>query len=103
MPQPENPGDRSDAADAVSAREGSDEPQQVQGRAVRGRRASAQVAHAAPRRPAQVTLVERLGLALIRPRAALALAGDRMHAGRSGSDLLVAMVVLVLATQLRVL
>lgn len=50
-----------------------------------------------------MTLVERIGLALVRPRAALAIAGDRKHAGRSGSDLLVAMIVLVVATQLRAL
>jgi thiol-disulfide isomerase/thioredoxin len=47
------------------------------------------------------TRLERVGLALVRPRAALALAGDRRHAGRSGSDLLVVLAVLVLATQLR--
>jgi len=45
----------------------------------------------------------RLGLALVNPRAAFALAGDRDHAGRSGSDLLVSLVVLILATRLRVL
>jgi cytochrome c biogenesis protein CcmG/thiol:disulfide interchange protein DsbE len=43
----------------------------------------------------------RVGLAIVRPRAALALAGDRRHAGRAGSDLLLALVVLVIATQLR--
>lgn len=37
------------------------------------------------------------------PRAAFALAGDRDHAGRSGSDLLAALVVLIVATRLRVL
>lgn len=45
--------------------------------------------------------VERIGLVVVRPKAALALAGDRRYAGRSGSDLLIAMIVLVLATQLR--
>lgn len=50
-----------------------------------------------------MSLVSRLGLALVRPRAALALAGNREHAGRSGSDLLVAITVLVLVTQLRAL
>lgn len=50
-----------------------------------------------------MTLVERIGLALVRPRAAFAVAGDRKHVGRSGSDLLVAMIVLVVATQLRAL
>jgi len=39
----------------------------------------------------------------VNPRAAFALAGDRDHAGRSGSDLLVSLVVLILATRLRVL
>ncbi|NVB82681.1 MAG: TlpA family protein disulfide reductase [Kofleriaceae bacterium] len=46
-------------------------------------------------------MVERFGLALVRPREALALAGNRRNAGRSGSDLLLAFVVLVVATQLR--
>lgn len=45
--------------------------------------------------------VERFGLALVRPREALALAGNRRNAGRSGSDLLLAFLVLVVATQLR--
>ncbi len=45
--------------------------------------------------------LSRLGLAIVQPRAALALAGDRRHAGRAGSDLLLALVVLVIATQLR--
>ena len=49
------------------------------------------------------SLVARLGLALVRPTAALALAADRRHAGRSGSDLLAAICVLLLATQLRAL
>ena len=37
----------------------------------------------------------------MRPRAALAIAGDRRYTGRSGSDLLVAFAILVVATQLR--
>jgi thiol-disulfide isomerase/thioredoxin len=49
------------------------------------------------------SLVARLGLALVRPTAALAIAGDRRHTGRSGSDLLAAICVLLLATQLRAL
>jgi len=49
------------------------------------------------------TLLGRLGLALVRPRVALALAGDRQHAGRSGSDLILALLVFLLATQLRAL
>jgi thiol-disulfide isomerase/thioredoxin len=47
-----------------------------------------------------VTLLARLGLALVRPRTALAIAGDRRHAGRSGSDLLIALVALIAATTL---
>ena len=43
----------------------------------------------------------RLGLAIARPRWALALAGDRANAGRSGSDLILALVLVVVATQLR--
>ena len=39
----------------------------------------------------------------MRPRAALATAGDRDHAGRSGTDLLVAILGLILATRLRTL
>jgi thiol-disulfide isomerase/thioredoxin len=45
--------------------------------------------------------VARLGLAITHPRWALALATDRKHAGRSGSDLLLLLVVILLATQLR--
>ncbi|HSD88609.1 MAG TPA: redoxin domain-containing protein [Kofleriaceae bacterium] len=48
-----------------------------------------------------MNLVGRLGLAIVRPRAAFALAGDRRNAGRSGSDLLTAILVLLVATQLR--
>ena len=47
------------------------------------------------------TLVSRIGLAITKPRVAITLAGDRTHAGRSGSDLLLAILVLVFATQLR--
>lgn len=43
----------------------------------------------------------RLGLAIVQPSTALGIAGDRRNAGRSGSDLLAAIVVLLLATQLR--
>jgi thiol-disulfide isomerase/thioredoxin len=46
-------------------------------------------------------MLARLGLAIVRPRDALTLAGNREHAGRSGTDLLVAMLVLVLVTQAR--
>lgn len=45
--------------------------------------------------------VARLGLAISQPRWALALATDRKHAGRSGSDLLLLLVVILVATQLR--
>ncbi|HEY5926297.1 MAG TPA: TlpA disulfide reductase family protein [Kofleriaceae bacterium] len=48
-------------------------------------------------------LLDRIGMALVRPRAALALAGDRKHAGRSGSDLLLAILVLIVVTQPRAL
>ncbi|HEX5061869.1 MAG TPA: TlpA disulfide reductase family protein [Kofleriaceae bacterium] len=50
-----------------------------------------------------MTFGERIGAAIVRPSAALATAGDRKHAGRSGSDLLVMMLVLLVATQLRAL
>lgn len=50
-----------------------------------------------------MTFLGRLGLALVRPRIALALAGDRDNAGRSGSDLILAILVFLLATQLRAL
>jgi thiol-disulfide isomerase/thioredoxin len=46
-------------------------------------------------------LVARLGLAIVQPREALAIAGERRNAGRSGGDLLVAFAVLLLATELR--
>lgn len=40
-------------------------------------------------------------MAIVAPRAALAAAGDRRHVGRSGSDLLAALGLLLAATQLR--
>jgi thiol-disulfide isomerase/thioredoxin len=43
----------------------------------------------------------RLGLAITRPRWALAVAADRNHAGRSGSDLILLILMLLVATQLR--
>jgi thiol-disulfide isomerase/thioredoxin len=46
-------------------------------------------------------IIDRVGLALVRPRAAMALAGDRRDAGRSGTDLLVVIIVVLFATQLR--
>ncbi len=45
--------------------------------------------------------VGRMGLALVRPRAALESAGLRDHAGRSGSDLVGLLALLVIAAQLR--
>jgi thiol-disulfide isomerase/thioredoxin len=45
--------------------------------------------------------VARLGLAVVSPRWALAVAGDRRFAGRSGSDFIVAILLLLAATQLR--
>ncbi|MEO8705252.1 MAG: TlpA disulfide reductase family protein [Kofleriaceae bacterium] len=43
----------------------------------------------------------RIGLAIMHPRWALAVAGDRRFAGRSGSDLIRLIGILLLATQLR--
>jgi thiol-disulfide isomerase/thioredoxin len=43
----------------------------------------------------------RIGLAIGRPRWALAIAVDRRYAGRSGSDLIAMIAVLLVATQLR--
>jgi thiol-disulfide isomerase/thioredoxin len=48
-----------------------------------------------------MTFLSRLGLAIVRPRAAFALAADRDHAGRSGSDLLALILIVLVATQLR--
>lgn len=48
-----------------------------------------------------VGFLARLGLAVVRPQAALAVAGDREHAGRSGQDLLLALVVMLVVTQAR--
>lgn len=48
-----------------------------------------------------MTFLSRLGLAIVRPRAAFALAADRDHAGRSGSDLLAVILIVLIATQLR--
>ena len=44
--------------------------------------------------------VRRLGAAIVNPRAALALGGDRRESGRAGSDLLAAFGLLLLASQL---
>ncbi|MEP6865936.1 MAG: TlpA disulfide reductase family protein [Deltaproteobacteria bacterium] len=51
--------------------------------------------------PVQARLVARIGLAITNPRSAFAVAADRDHPGRSGSDLLAAIAVLLIATQLR--
>lgn len=51
-----------------------------------------------PRGP---SLFTRLGLAIVQPRRALTAAADRRHAGRSGSDLIAAIVLVLAATQLR--
>lgn len=48
-----------------------------------------------------MTFLGRLGLAITSPRAALATAADRGHAGRSGSDLIAVIGLFLLATQLR--
>lgn len=48
-----------------------------------------------------MSFVSRIGLAITKPRVAITLAGDRTQAGRSGSDLLLALLVLLVATQLR--
>jgi thiol-disulfide isomerase/thioredoxin len=52
-------------------------------------------------RPGGPGWLARIGLAVSGPRWALGLAADRRNAGRSGSDLVAAMVVLLLATELR--
>jgi thiol-disulfide isomerase/thioredoxin len=52
-------------------------------------------------RSAAPSFLARLGLAIAHPRWALAVAADRNYAGRSGSDLIAALVLLLAATQLR--
>ena len=52
-------------------------------------------------RPSAPGFLTRLGLAIAHPRWALTLAADREHTGRSGSDLIAAIVLLLAATQLR--
>jgi len=51
--------------------------------------------------PDRFGFVARLGLAITAPRDALALGGQRRYAGRSGSDLLAAIALLLAATELR--
>ena len=48
-----------------------------------------------------MSALQRLGLALVAPRWALAIARDRKHAGRSGSDLMLGLLALLVATSLR--
>lgn len=48
-----------------------------------------------------MTALYRIGLAIIRPRTALAVASDRSNAGRAGSDFIAMIAVLLVATQLR--
>jgi thiol-disulfide isomerase/thioredoxin len=50
---------------------------------------------------APTSFVSRIGLAVVRPRWALAIAGGRRHPGRSGSDLLKMLMLVLVATQLR--
>lgn len=47
------------------------------------------------------SFVSRIGLAVVRPQWALAIAGGRRHPGRSGSDLLAMILLVLAATQLR--
>jgi thiol-disulfide isomerase/thioredoxin len=51
--------------------------------------------------PGSPSFLGRLGLAIAYPRRALAVAADRHHAGRSGSDLIAAIVLVLAATRLR--
>ena len=46
-------------------------------------------------------LLARIGLAIVRPQWALAVASDRRFAGRSGTDLIALIAIVLLATQLR--
>ncbi len=49
------------------------------------------------------TFLTRIGLAIVRPQRALAIAGGRRHPGRSGSDLIALLLLMLAATQLRAL
>src|SRR3569623_1830426 len=97
----QDPRDRDDAVPPVPAGEGPGGDRDEQGRAVGGGGAGAQADRAAHDRREEVSVLGRIGLAITRPRAALAIAGDRDHPGRSGSDLLATSVVFLVATQLR--
>ena len=50
---------------------------------------------------AESRFVSRIGLAIVKPQWALALAGGRRHPGRSGSDLIKLILLVLAATQLR--
>src|SRR5690606_20559571 len=93
VPQPQIPDRRRRAADAVLARSRHRRSDPLEGRAVRGGGPGAQAPDAAPRRQPEVTAdresttegdrrrapeeprLGRIGLAIIRPTAALAIAG----------------------------
>ncbi len=51
--------------------------------------------------PANLTWRHRIGLALAAPRWALAVAGDRANSGRASSDILLVMLLVVVAANLR--
>src|SRR3569832_2064380 len=74
-------------------------PGQPEGRSVEHHRGAADPAGLVP--GVAPGFLARLGLAIRQPRWALTVAADRRHAGRSGSDLIAAIAVGVLATQLR--
>lgn len=73
----------------------------VGGAAVDGERAAAAAKRLAPAVGTAPGWLTRLGLAIVQPRWALTVAIERKAAGRSGSDLIAAIAVLLLATQLR--
>jgi thiol-disulfide isomerase/thioredoxin len=73
----------------------------IQGDATGGAGHTLRHAGAQPVRSPAPRFFARLGLAIIHPRWALTVAADRDHAGRSGSDLIAAIALLLAATQLR--
>jgi cytochrome c biogenesis protein CcmG, thiol:disulfide interchange protein DsbE len=85
-PQVAEPG-----GEAASARSNSEAAGQ------RGREAAGQGGGEAP------GFITRIGLAIARPRWALAVAADRRAAGRSGSDLIALIPIVLVAAQLRLL
>lgn len=48
-----------------------------------------------------MTALDRIGLAMVKPRIALLLAADRSNAGRAGTDIIALVAVFLVATQLR--